>query len=71
MITDNEHYTGMYTQNGLVPAPKNNHTETAIRKSGKVLLSEVKTNGLPEDYLNLLPESDGKDIPAGIFKKAR
>jgi hypothetical protein len=71
LITDNGNYMGMYTPKGLVPATKNNHTETDIRKTGKVLLSEVKTSGLPKDYLNLLPESDGKDIPAGIFKKTK
>ena len=71
LITDNTNYMGMYTSKGLVPATKNNHTETDIRKAGTVLLSEVKTSGLPKDHLNLLPDSDGKDIPAGVFKRAR
>lgn len=68
MITDNKHYMGMYTRTGLVEAKKNNHTETGIRKSGKIILTEVETNGLPKDYLNLSPQLDGQDINAGIFK---
>ena len=39
-------------------------------KARWVLLKEVKTEGLPIDYLNLADGSAGKDIPAGIFKKA-
>jgi len=68
LIVDNDHYMGFYTSTGLVEANKNNHTETGIRKSGKVILSEVKSEGMPKDYLNLSPASDGKDILAGIFK---
>jgi len=68
LITGNEHYMGYYTRKGLVPAEKTGNIETGIRKTGKVLLSEVKTEGLPHDYLNLAPGSDGKDILAGIFK---
>ncbi len=58
-----------YWDNGLVPAEKSNHIETGIKKTGKILLSEVKTQGLPNDYLNLLPQSDGNELKAGIFKK--
>lgn len=71
LITDNDQYLGYYGRTGLVPATKNSHTETGIRKTGKVLLSEVKTEGLPKDYLNLLPQSDGNDLGAGIFKKEK
>jgi hypothetical protein len=71
LITENAHYMGMYTPKGLIPATKNNHTEKDVQKTGKVLLSEVKTSGLPKDHLHLLPESDGKDIRAGIFKKTQ
>lgn len=62
---------GMYTSKGPIPATKNNQTETDIRKTGKVLLTEVKTSSLPKDYLNLLPGSDGKDIRRGFSKKAK
>jgi hypothetical protein len=71
LIVDNDHYLGFYTSKGPVEATKNGHTETGIRKSGKVILSEVKTQGMPNDYLNLAPGSDGKDISAGIFKKIK
>lgn len=68
IITDVNQYMGFW-EKGLVPAEKNNHIETNIKRSGKILLSEVKTEGLPKDYLNLLPESDGNELNAGIFKK--
>jgi hypothetical protein len=60
---------GFFGSSGLVPAAKNNHIETGIKKSGKILLREVKTEGLPKDYLNLLPQSEGNELKAGIFKK--
>ena len=59
---------GMYTPKGPVEAASNKHKEIKIRKSGNILLSEVKTEGLPKDYLNLSPQSDGNDLNAGIFK---
>ena len=62
---------GFFTSKGLVPAIKNSHAEIDVRRTGKVVLSEVKTSGLPKDYLNQLPESDGKDIQAGIFTARR
>lgn len=69
IITDVNQYMGFFGNSGLVPAEKNNHIETGIKKSGKIMLSEVKTEGLPKDYLNLLPQSDGNELKAGIFKK--
>ena len=68
LITENNEYMGYYGSKGLVPADKNSHVETGVKKKGKVLLSEVKTEGLPKDYLNLIEGSEGKEIPAGIFK---
>jgi len=44
---------------------------TGIRKSRKVRLGEVKTDGLPHNYQNLSDKSDGKDIPVGIFMHAQ
>lgn len=71
IITGNKYFMGMYTSNGLVEAVKNEHIEIAVRKEGKILLSEVETKGLPNDYLNPLPQSDGRELNAGIFKKAK
>jgi hypothetical protein len=70
LICENDHYVGMQNGQGGVGSPANqeNYKETNIRKSGSVKLVEVKTEGLPHDYLNLAPDSDGKDIEAGIFK---
>ncbi len=68
MIVDNLHYLGFYTSKGPVEATKNTQTETGIRKTGKLILREVETSGMQKDYLNLTPESDGRDIQAGIFK---
>jgi hypothetical protein len=71
LITENDQYLGFYSNKGLIPATKNEQVEKNVRKTGKLLLSEVKTEGLPKDYLNLAPESDGKEIGAGIFKNVK
>ncbi|WP_159466720.1 hypothetical protein [Dyadobacter sp. 3J3] len=67
LITNNDGFMGYYAKNGAIPADKNEHTENQIQKSGKLILSEVKTNGLPKDYLNPTKESAGKELGAGIF----
>jgi hypothetical protein len=69
LFTDMQHEMGYYGQNGAVPAEKNAHSEEHVGRSGKLLLSEVATNGLPRDYLNPLLNSAGKELNAGIFKK--
>lgn len=68
-FTGMQHEMGYYGQNGAVPVEKNGHTEEQVVRSGKLQLSQVGTNGLPQDYLNLLPTSSGKALNAGIFKK--
>lgn len=68
IITGVTQYMGFYG-NGLVPADKNSHIEKDIQRSAKIVLSEVKTEGLPNDYLNLASTSDGQALKAGIFKK--
>lgn len=67
LITDNQGFMGYYAKNGSIPADKNEHTENQVQKSGSLILSEVKTNGLPKDYLNLTKESAGRELGAGIF----
>jgi len=69
LISENSHVMGYYTKNGLIEAKQNADVETNVRRKGKVLLVEVGTEGIPKDYLNLVAESDGKDLHAGIFKK--
>jgi hypothetical protein len=69
LFTDMKHEMGYYGKNGAVPTDKNGHSEEHVGRSGKLLLSEVATNGLPRDYLNPLPSSPGKELNAGIFKK--
>ncbi len=69
IITYVKEYMGFWGEDGLVKAGKNSHVETGIKRSGKIMLSEVKTQGIPKDYLNPLPESAGKELKAGIFKK--
>jgi len=71
LIADNAHYIGLDTDKGVVENPENKHREQGIRKTGVVLLREVKTEGLPRDYLNLVPQSAGYDLKAGLFKAAR
>ncbi len=58
---------GYYAKDGSIPAEKNEHIENQIQKTGKLILSEVKTNGLPKDYLNPTKESAGEELGAGIF----
>ncbi len=72
LLTNNEHLMGYYgNHDDLHPLANDQSTESDVRKAGKVILVEVKTDGLPHDYLNLSPDSDGRDIDAGIFQHAR
>ena len=69
LISENDYYLGYYTKTGPVVAPNKNVRETGVIKTGTIVLSEVKTAGLPNDYLNMTNASAGKNISAGIFKK--
>ncbi len=69
IITDVTSYMGFYTPRGLEPAEKNSHMEKDIKRTGKLVFSEVKTQGLPKDYLHLTAQSDGAALKAGVFKK--
>ncbi|SDD81895.1 hypothetical protein SAMN04487996_102266 [Dyadobacter soli] len=69
LFTEMKHEMGYFGQKGAAPTDRNAHSEEHVTRSGKVLLSEVATNGLPQDYLNPLPNSAGKELNAGIFKK--
>jgi hypothetical protein len=71
LITENNQYLGFYGSKGPIPAAVDSIKEINVIKTGKVLLSEVKTEGIPKDYLNLTAQSAGKDIPAGIFKSRK
>ena len=64
-----QHEMGYYGQNGAAPTDRNAHSEEHVARTGKLLLSEVATNGLPKDYLNPLTQSAGKELNAGIFKQ--
>jgi hypothetical protein len=70
IITGNDHYLGFF---GNVPEPATGDSvnEIHLQKTGKLLFSEVKTEGLPVDYLNLIAGSDGLELDAGIFKKPK
>jgi hypothetical protein len=70
LISGNEHILAGQDNNGnLIPfTGKETYRADGVRTSGVVLLSDVKTDGLPKDYLNLLPASAGYDLHAGIFK---
>jgi len=73
IISDNEHYVGMQDGHGGViplPAPET-YTENDIRKTAKIKLVEVQTDGFPADYLNLAQGSDGFDLGAGLFKSPK
>ncbi|HEV3252208.1 MAG TPA: hypothetical protein VGZ71_14710 [Puia sp.] len=73
LICENEHYIGYQDGRGGVKAADGNvnYKEAGIRKSGKVLLTEVTTEGLPHNYLNLTADSDGRDLDAGVFKMSK
>ncbi len=69
LICDNENGVGSQNgQGGVMPFDGAvNFTETGIRHAGTVRLIEVKTEGIPQGYLNLAPDSDGQDLGAGIY----
>jgi hypothetical protein len=71
LISDNENYVGEQNgEGGVIPyATKPVFKENDIRHSGTVRLVEVKTDELPHNYLNLTPDSDGKDLSAGIDRR--
>lgn len=69
IITDVKGYMGFYTPRGLEVAEKNSHIEKDIKRTGKLVFSEVTTQGLPKDYLHLTAQSDGAALKAGVFKK--
>jgi len=71
VISENDHYLGYYTNMGPADAPAQSVQESGVIKTGSVLLSEVATAGLPNDYLNMTDKSAGKNIPAGIFKNRK
>lgn len=71
LIAGNDGFMGYYAKNGAVPADNYAQTENQIQKSGKLVLSEVKTNGLPKDYLNPTKRSAGQELGAGIFIKPK
>ena len=70
LISENEN--GMGSQNGrggVMPYDGlANFTENDIRLTGTVKLIEVKTEGIPPGYLNLAPDSSGRDLGAGIYR---
>lgn len=68
LIAGNAHYIGLDTDAGIEENRENAHLEQGIQKTGTVLLREVKTKGLPHDYLQLIPQSAGSELDAGIFK---
>jgi hypothetical protein len=70
LISGNAFYMG-FNEKEIMPDVLNKPVEKGIRKSGKVLFNEVKTNGIPKDYLNLSSSSAGKDIDAGIFDNVK
>lgn len=73
LICENDNYVGMQNgHGGVMPSTdKETFIENNVHKSGRVKLVEVKTEGLPPDYLNLSKDSDGFETGAGIFKKIK
>lgn len=67
IIANNKQHMGFFGSQGVIPAEKNNHKEIGIRRTAKVILNEVKTEGIPKDYLNLAKESEGNELGAGVF----
>jgi len=66
LISGNAHYLG-FNGDSLQVDRQNRPRELDIRKTGRVLLSEITAMGVPGDYLNLAPGSAGRDLDAGIF----
>jgi hypothetical protein len=70
LISGNVCYMG-FNEKEIMPDLLNKPIEKGVRKSGQVLLNEVRTKGIPKDYLNLSPSSAGWGIDAGIFDHAK
>jgi hypothetical protein len=70
VISGNAHYMG-FNEDEIMPDTLNKPVGKNINKSGKVVLNEIKTKGIPKDYLNLSASSAGRDIDAGIFDHAK
>lgn len=69
VFTENEHYMGYYSSNGLAETDNNKRfVETGVVRKGNV--SIVKRTGpeIPVNYLHLTPESAGYQLGAGIFR---
>ncbi|MBS1599926.1 MAG: hypothetical protein JST75_16995 [Bacteroidetes bacterium] len=71
LFIDNVHEFGFYGNADPIESKKNGHTEQGVRRTGKLILREVGTKGMQKDYLNPTPESDGRDLGAGIFKTSK
>jgi hypothetical protein len=65
LISGNTFYMG-FNEAEIEPDLLNKPIERGIQKSGKVQLIEVKTKGIPQEYLNLSPSSAGRNLDAGI-----
>jgi hypothetical protein len=68
LITGNTHYMGLNGKMAIEEDPHYLPVEIDVRKSGKVILNDVKDGVVPKDYLHLSPVSDGKDLHAGVLK---
>jgi Right handed beta helix region len=71
LITDNAIFMGL-NNNGIIEKDLTNIPATKnVRRSGKVLLTEIDKDTIPGNYLNLTESSAGRDIPAGIFSRIK
>lgn len=70
VIVNNKNYLGTTSDNGVVPA-KFKINENNITKTGEISLRLIDNldNPMPIDYLNILPDSLGYNLGAGLFKK--
>jgi hypothetical protein len=71
LITDNKIFMGL-NNDGMIERDKKNLPITKnVQRSGKVVLNIVTTDTISRSYLHPSPESDGRNIPAGIFQSAK
>jgi len=67
LIVNNTNYMGLNGMEIQGPDLKNNPVEINVIKTGDVLFNEITAKGIPHNYLNLSPQSAGKELNAGIF----
>lgn len=72
MVVNNTHYQGVPTKNSVEPTTFDMN-ENNVTKEGEVSIRLINNidDPIPNDYLNIVPGTQGYELNAGIFIKER